>query len=91
MTEEDEEDWDEAADGGICKVSRGIPMNSPVQVLIRVYVVSVRARSPSAQKSFQDLAKALVSSQLCRYTQSLQSRLLCWTLPNSFTLPLLDP
>lgn len=64
-------------------------MNSPVQVLIRVYVVSVRARSPSAQKSFQDLATVLVSSQLCRYTESLQSRLLCWTLPNSFTLPLL--
>lgn len=41
--EEEDEDWDEAADSGFCKVSRGIPLNSPVQVLIRVYIVSVRA------------------------------------------------
>lgn len=47
VTEEDEEDWDEAADGGICKVSRGIPMNSPVQVLIRVYVVSASNLHPA--------------------------------------------
>lgn len=59
VTDEDEEDCDEAADGGICKVSRGIPLNSPVQVLIRVYVVSVRARSPSSQKPFQDRAEVL--------------------------------
>lgn len=41
--EEEDEDWDVATDSGVCKVSRGIPLNSPVQVLIRVYIVSVRA------------------------------------------------
>lgn len=41
--EEEDEDWEEATDSGLCKVSRGIPPNSPVQVLIRVYIVSVRA------------------------------------------------
>lgn len=40
--EEEEEDWDEIADAGTLKVNRGIPPNSPLQVLIRVYIVSVR-------------------------------------------------
>lgn len=37
----EEEDWDEATDTEY-KVNRGIPPNGPVQVLIRVYIVSVR-------------------------------------------------
>lgn len=41
LTEEEEDAWDELADAGLFRVSRGIPSNNPVQVLIRVYVVSV--------------------------------------------------
>lgn len=41
-TEEEEEDWDEIADTSTLNVNRGIPPNSPLQVLIRVYIVSVR-------------------------------------------------
>lgn len=42
LTEEEEDVWDEVADMGLFRVSRGIPSNNSVQVLIRVYVVSVR-------------------------------------------------
>lgn len=42
LTEDDEDVWDEVADVGLFRVSRGIPSNNSVQVLIRVYVVSVR-------------------------------------------------
>lgn len=43
MHEDQAEDGDKPADFGLFRVSRGIPPNSPVQVLIRVYVVSVSA------------------------------------------------
>ncbi|XP_070694676.1 fer-1-like protein 6 [Pempheris klunzingeri] len=46
LTDDDEEDWDEAADAGH-RVDRGIPPNSPVQVLIRVYVVSASNLHPA--------------------------------------------
>lgn len=42
LTEEDEDAWDELAETGLYRVSRGIPSNNSIQVLIRVYVVSVR-------------------------------------------------
>ncbi|KAE8299646.1 Fer-1-like protein 6 [Larimichthys crocea] len=38
-----DEDLDGVADGGQFKVNRGIPPNSPVQVIIRIYIVSVRS------------------------------------------------
>lgn len=41
LSDGETEDWDEAADMGHLRVNRGIPPNNPVQVLIRVYVVSV--------------------------------------------------
>uniref|UniRef100_A0A665X0U7 C2 domain-containing protein n=1 Tax=Echeneis naucrates TaxID=173247 RepID=A0A665X0U7_ECHNA len=44
---EDEEDWDDPADTGYFRVSRGIPPNSPVQVLIRVYIVSASNLHPA--------------------------------------------
>uniref|UniRef100_A0A672YWB0 C2 domain-containing protein n=1 Tax=Sphaeramia orbicularis TaxID=375764 RepID=A0A672YWB0_9TELE len=40
LSEDEAEDWDDLADAGLCRVSRGIPPNNPTQVLIRVYVVS---------------------------------------------------
>lgn len=54
LTEEDEEDtWDEVADTGLFRVSRGIPSNNAVQVLIRVYVVSVRPHFSSSNLSLE--------------------------------------
>ncbi|XP_073329456.1 fer-1-like protein 6 [Pagrus major] len=47
LTEEDEEDWDEAPDTGHFRVNRGIPPNGPVQVLIRVYIVSASNLHPA--------------------------------------------
>lgn len=44
LNEDNAEDWDEDADGRDFRVSRGIPPNGLVQVLIRVYIVSVRER-----------------------------------------------
>uniref|UniRef100_A0A7N6BLJ4 C2 domain-containing protein n=1 Tax=Anabas testudineus TaxID=64144 RepID=A0A7N6BLJ4_ANATE len=41
------EDWDKVADSGHFKVTRGIPPNSPVQVLIRVYIVSATNLHPA--------------------------------------------
>lgn len=43
LAEEEEEEWDEVTDDGLFRVSRGIPPNSQIQVLIRVYIVSVRS------------------------------------------------
>ncbi|KAL3969404.1 nuclease HARBI1 [Sarotherodon galilaeus] len=45
--EEKEEDWDEATDTGSFRVNRGIPPNSPVQVLIRVYIVCASNLHPA--------------------------------------------
>uniref|UniRef100_A0A669B099 Fer-1 like family member 6 n=1 Tax=Oreochromis niloticus TaxID=8128 RepID=A0A669B099_ORENI len=42
-----EEDWDEATDTGSFRVNRGIPPNSPVQVLIRVYIVCASNLHPA--------------------------------------------
>uniref|UniRef100_H2MVI7 C2 domain-containing protein n=1 Tax=Oryzias latipes TaxID=8090 RepID=H2MVI7_ORYLA len=42
-----EEEWGEGSDPGFFRVSRGIPANSPVQVLIRVYVVSASNLHPA--------------------------------------------
>uniref|UniRef100_A0A3B4YQ08 Fer-1 like family member 6 n=1 Tax=Seriola lalandi dorsalis TaxID=1841481 RepID=A0A3B4YQ08_SERLL len=47
LTEDEAEDWDETADTGHFKVSRGIPPNGPVQVLIRVYIVSASNLHPA--------------------------------------------
>uniref|UniRef100_A0A7N6B2H0 C2 domain-containing protein n=1 Tax=Anabas testudineus TaxID=64144 RepID=A0A7N6B2H0_ANATE len=44
---EESEDWDKVADSGHFKVTRGIPPNSPVQVLIRVYIVSATNLHPA--------------------------------------------
>uniref|UniRef100_A0A3B3DIV1 C2 domain-containing protein n=1 Tax=Oryzias melastigma TaxID=30732 RepID=A0A3B3DIV1_ORYME len=46
LTEEAEE-WGEGSDAGFFRVSRGIPANSPVQVLIRVYIVSASNLHPA--------------------------------------------
>lgn len=61
--EEEDEDWDEATDSGLYKVGRGIPPNSPVQVLIRVYIVSVRA---SFDEPRSTVVKILASSEPSR-------------------------
>lgn len=45
--EEKEEDWHEAIDAGSFRVNRGIPPNSPVQVLIRVYIVCASNLHPA--------------------------------------------
>ncbi|XP_054644140.1 fer-1-like protein 6 isoform X3 [Dunckerocampus dactyliophorus] len=45
LTEDEDGDWDE--DDGQLKVNRGIPPNTPVQVLIRVYVVSASNLHPA--------------------------------------------
>lgn len=45
--EEEEEDWHEAIDAGSFRVNRGIPPNSPVQVLIRVYIVCASNLHPA--------------------------------------------
>lgn len=42
LTEDEKDAWDDDADTGLFRVSRGIPSNNSVQVLIRVYIVSVR-------------------------------------------------
>ncbi|XP_028250241.1 fer-1-like protein 6 [Parambassis ranga] len=47
LTDDDEEDWDEALEAGHFRVSRGIPPNTPVQVLIRVYIVSASNLHPA--------------------------------------------
>ncbi|XP_040913171.1 fer-1-like protein 6 isoform X2 [Toxotes jaculatrix] len=54
LTEEEAEDWDEVADTGLFRVSRGIPPNSPVQVLIRVYIVSASNLHPADQDGKAD-------------------------------------
>ncbi|KAM9346796.1 fer-1-like protein 6 [Symphorus nematophorus] len=40
LNEDEDEDWEDAADTLHFRVNRGIPPNSPVEVLIRVYIVS---------------------------------------------------
>uniref|UniRef100_A0A3Q1BXL8 C2 domain-containing protein n=1 Tax=Amphiprion ocellaris TaxID=80972 RepID=A0A3Q1BXL8_AMPOC len=45
LTEDEDDDWDE--DSGYFRVNRGIPANSPVQVLIRVYIVSASNLHPA--------------------------------------------
>ncbi|XP_042350086.1 fer-1-like protein 6 [Plectropomus leopardus] len=47
LIDDEPEDWDEATDTGDFRVSRGIPSNNPVQVLIRVYVVSASNLHPA--------------------------------------------
>ncbi|KAK1903005.1 hypothetical protein KUDE01_005964, partial [Dissostichus eleginoides] len=47
MTEDEVEEWEDAADMGDIKVNRGIPDNGKVQVLIRVYIVSASNLHPS--------------------------------------------
>ncbi|XP_051259533.1 fer-1-like protein 6 isoform X2 [Dicentrarchus labrax] len=47
LSEDEEEDWDQATDAGHFRVSRGIPPNGPVQVLIRVYIVSASNLHPA--------------------------------------------
>uniref|UniRef100_A0A3Q2WJ89 Fer-1 like family member 6 n=1 Tax=Haplochromis burtoni TaxID=8153 RepID=A0A3Q2WJ89_HAPBU len=47
LAEEEEEDWHEAIDAGSFRVNRGIPPNSPVQVLIRVYIVCASNLHPA--------------------------------------------
>ncbi|XP_035029738.2 fer-1-like protein 6 isoform X1 [Hippoglossus stenolepis] len=47
LSEDEEGDWDESADTGQFRVSRGIPRNGPSQVLIRVYIVSASNLHPS--------------------------------------------
>ncbi|XP_040004545.1 fer-1-like protein 6 [Xiphias gladius] len=47
LTEDQAEDGGEVADTGHFRVSRGIPPNGPVQVLIRVYVVSASNLHPA--------------------------------------------
>ncbi|KAM8750038.1 fer-1-like protein 6 [Acanthopagrus schlegelii] len=47
LSEDDAEDWDEAGDAGHFRVIRGIPPNCPVQVLIRVYIVSASNLHPA--------------------------------------------
>ena len=42
MSEDEVEEWEDAADMGDIKVNRGVPDNGKVQVLIRVYIISVR-------------------------------------------------
>ncbi|XP_078118672.1 fer-1-like protein 6 [Sander vitreus] len=43
----EDEDWDKDADTGNFRVNRGIPPNGPVQVLIRVYIVSASNLHPA--------------------------------------------
>ncbi|XP_013770778.1 fer-1-like protein 6 [Pundamilia nyererei] len=47
LAEEEEEDWHEAIDAGSFRVNRGIPPNSSVQVLIRVYIVCASNLHPA--------------------------------------------
>ncbi|XP_056904113.1 fer-1-like protein 6 [Takifugu flavidus] len=47
LTEDEKDDWDDGADTGLFRVSRGIPSNNSVQVLIRVYVVSASNLHPA--------------------------------------------
>uniref|UniRef100_A0A3Q3G9W9 Fer-1 like family member 6 n=1 Tax=Labrus bergylta TaxID=56723 RepID=A0A3Q3G9W9_9LABR len=47
LTESDDEDWEDAADSGHLRVNTGIPLNGPVQVLIRVYIVSASNLHPA--------------------------------------------
>ncbi|XP_034042017.1 fer-1-like protein 6 [Thalassophryne amazonica] len=49
LTEDEalDEDWDEDQDAAHFRVSRGIPDNNPVQVLIRVYIVSASNLHPA--------------------------------------------
>uniref|UniRef100_A0A3Q0SXS2 Fer-1 like family member 6 n=1 Tax=Amphilophus citrinellus TaxID=61819 RepID=A0A3Q0SXS2_AMPCI len=47
LTDNEEEDRDEATDTGQFRVNRGIPPNVPVQVLIRVYIVCASNLHPA--------------------------------------------
>ncbi|XP_070831835.1 fer-1-like protein 6 [Chaetodon trifascialis] len=47
LTEDEDEEWDEATETGHFTVNRGIPPNCPVQVLIRVYIVSASNLHPA--------------------------------------------
>ncbi|KAM4558422.1 fer-1-like protein 6 isoform 1-T1 [Odontesthes bonariensis] len=47
LSEDDAEYWDEVTDTSQFRVTRGIPPNSPVQVLIRVYIVSASNLHPA--------------------------------------------
>ncbi|XP_041856982.1 fer-1-like protein 6 isoform X2 [Melanotaenia boesemani] len=47
LTDDDAEDWDQVTDMSLFRVSRGIPANGPVQVLIRVYIVSASNLHPA--------------------------------------------
>ncbi|TKS67677.1 Fer-1-like protein 6 [Collichthys lucidus] len=45
--QDEDEDLDEVADSGHFKVNRGIPPNSPVQVIIRIYIISASNLHPA--------------------------------------------
>ncbi|KAM7380163.1 hypothetical protein PAMP_003476 [Pampus punctatissimus] len=53
LTEDEEEDWEDA-DTGHYRVNRGIPSNGPVQVLVRVYIVSASNLHPADQDGKAD-------------------------------------
>ncbi|XP_044072290.1 fer-1-like protein 6 isoform X2 [Siniperca chuatsi] len=54
LAEDEAEVWDEAPDTGHFRVNRGIPPNGPVQVLIRVYIVSASNLHPADQDGKAD-------------------------------------
>ncbi|KAM9850875.1 fer-1-like protein 6 isoform 2-T2 [Aulostomus maculatus] len=54
LTEDDAGQWDEAADVDHFRVNRGLPPNSPVRVLIRVYIVSASNLHPADQDGKAD-------------------------------------
>ncbi|KAG7240430.1 hypothetical protein INR49_027001 [Caranx melampygus] len=47
LTEDEDEDLEETTDTGYYRVSRGIPCNGSIQVLIRVYIVSASNLHPA--------------------------------------------
>ncbi|XP_067460357.1 fer-1-like protein 6 [Thunnus thynnus] len=54
LTDDEAEDWEEAENSGCFRVNRGIPPNGPVQVLIRVYIVSASNLHPADQDGKAD-------------------------------------
>ncbi|KAM7406952.1 hypothetical protein PAMA_002925 [Pampus argenteus] len=54
LTEDEEEDWEDVVDTGHYRVNRGIPSNGPVQVLVRVYIVSASNLHPADQDGKAD-------------------------------------
>lgn len=47
LDEDEDEDEDEVMDMGLFRVNRGIPSNGPVEVLIRIYIVSASNLHPA--------------------------------------------